>query len=105
MKLKYLYLLLVVMGLILPMSQFFNFLQKYGWDIRYMLDLVVANSISRFFLLDLIIASLVFFVFVIVEANRIKMKFIWIYILATLCIGLSFALPLFMFAREVKREL
>ena len=105
MKLKYLYLFFVILGLILPMSQFINFLQKYGWNIRYMLELVAANHISRFFVLDLVIASAVFFVFVIVEANRIKMKFIWIYILATLCIGLSFALPLFMFAREVKREL
>jgi hypothetical protein len=69
-----------------------------------MLELLVANSISRFFVLDLVIAALVFLVFVVVEGNRVKMKFLWIYILSTLCIGLSFALPLFLFAREIHRE-
>jgi hypothetical protein len=104
MKFKYVYLLLAVLGLILPMSQFIIFLQKYGLNIRYMLELLVANSISRFFVLDLVIASLAFLSFVIIEGSRIKMKFIWIYILSTLGIGLSFALPLFLFAREVNRE-
>jgi len=104
MKLKYLYLLLAFLGLILPMSQFIAFLEKFGLDVRFMIELLMANSISTFFVLDLVIASLVFFVFIIIEGNRRRMKYIWIYILSTLCIGLSFALPLFLFAREVNKE-
>jgi hypothetical protein len=104
MKLRHLYLSLAVVGLLLPMSQFINFLAKYGMNVRYMLELLVANSISRFFVLDLVITALVFLVYVVVEGKHLGMRFIWIYILLTLCIGLSFALPLFLFAREVNKE-
>jgi hypothetical protein len=104
MKLKFLFLFLTVVGLILPLSQFFKFLQKYGLNIKYMIELVAANYISRFLVLDLILAALVFLILVVVEGRRAQMKHLWIYFLTTLCIGLSFSLPLFLYFREIKKE-
>jgi hypothetical protein len=46
----------------------------------------------------------VFWVFVFVEASRLEMKNPWLYLLATLLVGLSFALPLFLYFRERKLE-
>ena len=105
MKLKYVYLFFAGAGLLIPMMQFYNYIEKYGMDIPFMLELVFANSISRLLAFDLIIASIVFFVFVVVEGTRWRMKYLWAYIICTLCIGLSFALPLFLFERELKKEM
>jgi len=104
MKLKYIYLGLAIIGFILPLYQFTKFLLKYGLNIRYFIELVAANYISRFLVLDLIIASFVFLILVVVEGRRSKMRNIWIYFMATLCVGLSFSLPLFLYFRDVNKE-
>jgi hypothetical protein len=104
MKLKLIYFVLAIVGLILPIYQFFKFLMKYGFNLRYMIELVAANYISRFLVLDLILAALVFLILVVVEGRRSQMKNLWIYFITTLCIGLSFSLPLFLYFREIKKE-
>jgi hypothetical protein len=104
MKLKFIYPVLAVMGLILPLYQFMKFLMKYGFNLRYMIELVAANYISRFLVLDLILAALVFLILVVAEGRRMQMKNLWVYFLTTLCIGLSFSLPLFLYFREIKKE-
>jgi hypothetical protein len=40
----------------------------------------------------------------VAEANKLEMKNWWLYILASLVVGLSFALPLFLYFRERKFE-
>jgi len=104
MKLKHIYLGLAVMGFILPLTQFLKYIVKYGMNIRYAIELVAANYISRFLVLDLIIAAAVFLILVMVEGRRAHMKNLWIYFITTLCVGLSFSLPLFLYFREVKKE-
>jgi hypothetical protein len=104
MKLKFIYLALAVIGLILPLYQFMKFLMKYGFNLRYMIELVAANYISRFLVLDLMIAAFVFLILAVVEGRRAQMKNLWIYFLTTLCVGLSFSLPLFLYFREIKKE-
>jgi hypothetical protein len=66
------------------------------------MELVTANDMSRFFTLDLIIASIAFLIFVLIEGKRSQMKYLWVYFLFTLGIGLSFAFPLFLYMREVR---
>jgi len=46
----------------------------------------------------------VFWIYVFAEANKLQMKNSWIYLLASLLVGLSFALPLFLYFRELKLE-
>lgn len=104
MKLKHIYLGLAVIGFILPFTQFLKYIVKYGLNIRYAIELVAANYISRFLALDLIIAVAVFLILVVVEGRRAYMKNLWIYFITTLCVGLSFSLPLFLYFREVKKE-
>jgi hypothetical protein len=38
------------------------------------------------------------------EANKLQMKNSWLYLLASLLVGLSFALPLFLYFRARKME-
>ena len=101
------YLLLSIVGFILPYSQLIPFLANNGLDFSLFWSQLFANRISSDFAFDLLISSLVFWLFVFREGNRIKLKFLWIYVVLNLVVGLSFALPVFLLMRSnrLKAEL
>ena len=101
---KNIYLLLAVLGLLVPYWFFFNFLNVNGLNISLLIQQLFANDISTFFAVDLILSTVAFWVFLLWEANQLQMKNIWLYILASLLVGLSFALPLFLYFRERQLE-
>lgn len=98
------YLLLCILGLALPYSQFIAFLLKHGLNIHLLLEQLFVNHISAFFGMDVIVSAVVLLVFVFWEGTRLKMRFLWVYVLSTLTIGVSFALPLFLLMRERQIE-
>ena len=94
-----------MLGVIIPMSQFYQFLQINGMDFILFSKHLFANYISTFFALDLVLSSIVFSIWVIVESKRIKMSSSWIYIIINLLVGLSVAFPYFLYVRETKIKL
>lgn len=102
--LKIIYLLLCIFGTVLPYSQFLPFLLENGLDIPLFIEQLFANRISAFFGIDLIVTSLVLWVFLFWEGNRLKMPNLWVYIAANLLVGVSLALPLFLFMRQQQLE-
>ncbi|MGG3491969.1 DUF2834 domain-containing protein [Brevibacillus choshinensis] len=96
---KSIYMLLAVAGAVLPYSHFIPFLRTNGLDFNLFTTQLFANNISSFFATDFLICCLVFWVFLFQEARKYKMKHRWLYIVATLSIGLSFAFPLFLYFR------
>ena len=86
---KTLYAVLAIPGFLLPMSQLFRGIDPFA---------LFASPISSMFAFDLIVACVVFWIFVIAERHRVKRA--WVYIALTLLVGLSFALPMFLLARE-----
>lgn len=103
--LRYIYLVLCILGTVLPYSQFLPFLVEHSLDVNLLLKQLFANRISAFFGFDVIISSLVLWVFVFVEGRRLNMRYLWIYIVCNLAVGVSLALPLFLFVRELRPEL
>jgi hypothetical protein len=101
---KRLYLLLAVTGFVLPYYFFVSFLIANGLNLQLFLSQLFANNISSFFAVDLIISAIVFWVFLCREARRYQMGNWWVYIVTTLIIGPSFALPLFLYLRESRIE-
>jgi hypothetical protein len=99
-----LYLLLAIVGLVLPYYFFMSFLIVNGLDLPLLFSQLFANNISTFFVVDLVITAIVFWVFLYQEAQRWQMGNWWVYIVATLAIGPSFALPLFLYFREKRVE-
>jgi hypothetical protein len=97
-----LYLLLCILGVVLPFSQLIPFLSEHGPDIPLIIEQLFANRISGFFGLDVIVSSLVLWVFVFSEGQRHQMKHLWIYIACNLLAGVSLGLPLFLYMRERK---
>lgn len=99
-----LYLILCVAGTILPYSQLFPFLREHGLDTSLLFQQLFANKVSGFFGLDVIVSSLVLWVFVYSEGTRLRMRHLWIYVAANLLVGVSLGLPLFLLMRQSKLD-
>ena len=99
---KLLYLILAIAGFILPHYFFISFLAANGLNLSLLIEQLFGTHIAAFFAVDLLITAVVFWVFVYREASRLQMKRAWVYVAATLLIGPSFALPLFLYFREIR---
>ena len=97
---KTIYLVLCVIGAALPLSQLLPLLRDHGLDLQLMVAQLFANPISSFFGLDVIVSSVVVWVFVAVEGRRTGVSHLWAPIAASLLVGVSLALPLFLYLRE-----
>jgi hypothetical protein len=97
---KILYLLAAVLGAVLPLSQFIPFLKSHGLDLKLFFTLLFSNSVSGFFAMDVIVSSVVLWIFVFSEGRRLGMRRLWLYVVCNLAVGVSLALPLFLMFRE-----
>ena len=100
MNTKNLYLALCVAGIALPCAQFLPWLGEHGLDLRLFVEQLFANRISAFFAMDVIVSSIVLWVFVIAEGQRVRHR--WAPIVASLVVGVSLGLPLFLYLRTSK---
>jgi hypothetical protein len=104
MKLKTIYLALCVFGIVLPYWQFVPWVAENGLQMRMFLQLLLANRISAFFGMDVLVSAVVLVVFMRTESSRLVMRGRWLPVLALLTVGVSLALPLFLYLRECKLE-
>ena len=100
MNRKSLYLLLCVLGLVVPYWQFLPWLLQNGLDARLFLALAGANRISATFVADVLVAAVVLVAFMRAEAGRVKVAHRWLPIAGLCLVGVSFALPLYLYLRE-----
>lgn len=105
MRPKHLYLSLCVIGTVLPYSQFLQFVREHGLDGRAFLGELFATHIGGFFGWDVIVSSVVLWIMVGVEGRRAGVRHRWAPLAANLAVGVSLALPLFLYMREARREL
>jgi len=104
MRRKHFYLIMAIAGLAVPYYFFISFLMAHGLDGREMVRQLFGTQISTFFAIDLVISCVVFVGYLRREAARHSIKNWWVYLVALLAVGLSFALPLFLYVREAKIE-
>lgn len=100
MSRKLVYLVFALSGFVLPYYFLISFLMTHGFDARLFLAQLFGTPISTFFVVDLLISCVVFMLFLRQEAERHAMRHQWVYWISLLTVGLSFALPLFLWARE-----
>jgi Terpene cyclase DEP1 len=101
---KGIYLLICLLGFLLPYSQFLPFVLEHGLDIKLFFEQLFANKISGFFGMDVIVSSLALWTFVFWEGTRLKMQNLWVYVVCNLLFGVSLGLPLFLFMRQRQLE-
>jgi hypothetical protein len=61
-----------------------------------------ANPASSSIMADISIACCTFLIWMIFEAQRLRMRHWWVFILLTFCIAFAFAFPLFLMVRDRK---
>src|SRR5215471_8991173 len=104
MKLKTIYMGLCVLGVALPYWQFVPWVAANGLHVPLMVQQLFANRIAGFFGMDVLISSLVLVVFMRAESARSGVRRRWLPIVALLTVGVSLALPLFLYLRELALE-
>jgi hypothetical protein len=104
MKPKFFYLALCIIGTLLPASQLMVFIREHGLNVLALFEQLFSNPAGRFFGADVIVSSVVLWVFVFVDGRRDGVRWLWLPILANLLIGVSSGLPLFLYMREVRLE-
>lgn len=96
---RYVYLALFIIGTIVPLTAFIPWVIDHGLDISRMVEELFVNRISAFFGIDVIVSTIVLWVFINWEGRRVGVP-MWPSVVASLTIGVSSALPLFLFLRE-----
>ena len=98
-QMKTFYLLAAFVGAIAPYAVYFGYLE-YVPGSSGALSLAWGNPIAAATLTDFTISCLVFWPFLVTESRKLAIRHWWLFILANIVIGLSFALPAFFYIRE-----
>jgi hypothetical protein len=101
-KPKLFYLALCILGAVLPYWQFIPWLAEHGVNGRLFVQELFATRISTFFALDVIVSAVVVLRCIRAESGRLPINHAWLAIPATLLVGVS--LGLFLYLRELQLE-
>lgn len=104
MKLKHLFLILVVLGIIVPYGAYLPYFMEYGFDVADFIKQAYANPVNAFLSWDLVIAAVTAAVFIIAEGRKLNMKHFWLPVVLMVFIGTAFGFPLFLYLRELRLE-
>ena len=73
----------------------------WGGTLKFWQDVLV-NESSRFITIDILFLALAVVVWMVLEARRLRMPYVWLYVLFGFLIAISLAFPLFMIHREIR---
>ena len=96
---KNFYLIAAAIGAVAPYATYFGYL-AYVPGSSSALSLAWGNPIAAATLTDFTISCLVFWPFVYVESKKLGIRYWWLFVVTNIFIGLSFALPAFLYLRE-----
>ena len=91
---KNLYLILAIAGAVVPYLFFFQFFGEMGVDLPTFIGALFANGAAGGFTADLLITSLVFWIYIF---TRKEGPTAWPFVILNLTIGLSCALPAYLY--------
>ena len=91
-----LYLALAILGAVVPYAFFIPFFAEQGVSLTGFLGALFVNGAAGGFAAHIFISSAVFWLFMFAQPEGPKP---WLYIVLNLTIGLSCALPLYLWAR------
>jgi len=100
MNRKNMYLFLCILGAAIPYSQFVPWIIENGLHLGLLVGQLFANRISAFFGLDVLVSSVVLLMFMRIEGRKLRVRFRWMPIVGLCAVGVSLALPLFLYLRE-----
>jgi hypothetical protein len=99
MKPRHVYLLLCIAGFLAPYAVFLPWVAAHGLDPVLFVHQACATPIGIFFALDVVVAVLALFAFVGLDVAPVGWRARVAACVATLVVGVSFGLPLYLFFR------
>jgi hypothetical protein len=104
MKPKTIFLILCLLGVLVPYWQFVPWALQHGLNLPLFVRELFANRIGAFFGMDVIVSAVTLLVFTRIESKRLGIGKRWLVLVAVLTVGVSLALPLFLYLRELELE-
>lgn len=104
MRLRHVYLLLCVLGFILPYAQLVPWILDNGLQLGLLVRELFATRIGAFFGLDVVVSAIVLFVFIFARRRESGVRHLWLPVIATLLVGVSLGFPLFLYLQERSRD-
>lgn len=98
-SLRSFYLVMMVLGTILPWYFFSGYIAENGAGLAGFLGSMYVNGAAAGAVTDLFISAAVFWVWSFGDAKRAGVSNWWLVVPATLAVGLSLALPLYLWLR------
>jgi hypothetical protein len=98
--LKNFYLLMAIIGTVIPWLFFAQFINAEGLNIPLFIKSLFVNGAAGGFSADVLISAVTFWVFAYRDTRERNVRYWWLIIPATLTVGLSLSLPLYLFLRE-----
>lgn len=104
-SLRIFYFLAFIIGTFIPLYFVYGFIRESGGvDLGLFIDQLFHNKASSTFSADLLISSFIFWVFIALDKKGKRLPNAFYFIGLNLTIGLSSALPLYLFFRERSRN-
>lgn len=100
MSLKNFYLAMAVVGTVIPWLFFGSFFALHGPDLSFFMQSLFVNGAAGGFSADVLITIVVFWVWSWQDANKKNVTRWWLIFPASFLVGLSLALPLYLYLRE-----
>jgi hypothetical protein len=97
---KQFYLIMAIVGTLIPWGFFASFIADEGLDIPLFIESLFANGAAGGFSADVLLSILVFWVWSYVDARRLGIYRWWWTVISGFTVGLSLALPLYLYLRE-----
>lgn len=98
--LKNIYLLAAVLGTVIPWAFFADFIITEGFDIPLFISSLFVNGAAGGFSADVLISLFVFWIWSYGDAQKHNINRWWLVIPSGFSVGLSLALPLYLYLRE-----
>ena len=98
------YALIAVVALIATWSQNIAYLHHPSGFLGGFLQGLTVNAAARSITVDIVLFFLAAAIFMVFEARKHDIPYVWAYIVGGMLIAISVTFPLFMIARERKRE-
>ncbi|WP_283177057.1 DUF2834 domain-containing protein [Gemmobacter sp. 24YEA27] len=100
MTVRHFYLAMAIIGTLVPWLFFGSFFALNGLDIPLFLQSLFANGAAAGFSIDVLLSILVFWVWSWRDAARNRIRHWWLVLPASIFVGLSLSLPLYLWLRE-----
>lgn len=97
---KHVYLLFTIAGAVVPYIFFVDFFMAEGLALPTFISALFANGAAGGFSADVLLSSAVFWIYLFSNGTPRA----WIYVVLNLTIGLSCALPAYLYAREAEKD-